>query len=320
VRLTIRQGRRTGQAGNQSFNIVTDDWLLWMYPIRKQRTLAVPARIEGVGYWSGRDVQAEFRPAAANTGIVFVRRDLPGHPRIPATIHNRMETPLRTTLQTGQVSVEMIEHIMAALAGIQIDNCEIWVDQAEMPGLDGSSLPLVEAFQRAGTVEQDAPRAQKIIRQVIHRGDEQNWIEARPCCSGKMILQYELDYGSGNPIGRQSLEISLSPRYFHINLAPSRTFMLEAEALAMKAQGLGKRVTCKDLLVFGSKGPIDNQLRFPDECVRHKMVDMVGDLALAGCDLIGRFIAFRSGHRLNAELVKAILGVEEAEESIKRCA
>ena len=135
-----------------------------------------------------------------------------------------------------------------------------------------------------------------------------------------MILQYELDYGSGNPIGRQSLEISLSPRFFHMNLAPSRTFMMESEAKALKEQGLGQRVTCKDLLVFDGKGPIDNQLRFPDECVRHKMVDMVGDLALAGCDLIGRFIAFRSGHRLNAELVKQILGVEEAKETTKRCA
>ena len=138
-------------------------------------------------------------------------------------------------------------------------------------------------------------------------GNQESWIEARPCCSGKTILHYELDYGSGNPIGRQSLEVSLSPRHFHMNLAPSRTFMLEAEAAAMKAQGLGQRATCKDLLVFGSRGPIDNQLRFPDECVRHKLADMVGDLALAGCDLVGRFVAFRSGHRLNAELVRAIV-------------
>ena len=135
-----------------------------------------------------------------------------------------------------------------------------------------------------------------------------------------MILQYELDYGSGNPIGRQSLEISLSPRFFHMNLAPSRTFMMEAEAKTLKEQGLGRHVTCEDLLIFDAKGPIDNQLRFPDECVRHKMVDMVGDLALAGCDLIGRFIAFRSGHRLNAELVQKIMGLEEAEETTKRCA
>jgi len=276
--------------------------------------------IEGVGYWSGRDVKVEFRPAPANTGIVFIRRDLSGLPRIAAAVQNRTETPLRTTLKAGNASVEMIEHIMSALAGMQIDNCEIWVDQPEMPGLDGSSLPFVEAFQRAGVVEQEAIRPQKVIRQVIRQGDEQSWIEARPCCSGKMILQYELDYGSGNPIGRQSLEISLSPRYFHMNLAPSRTFMMESEAKAMKEQGLGERVTCKDLLVFDGKGPIDNQLRFPDECVRHKMVDMVGDLALAGCDLIGRFIAFRSGHRLNADLVRKIMGVEEAKENIKRCA
>jgi UDP-3-O-acyl N-acetylglucosamine deacetylase len=214
----------------------------------------------------------------------------------------------------------MIEHMMSALTGMQIDNCEIWVDQPEMPGMDGSSLPFVEAFQAAGTVEQDAIRQQKIIRRVVRQGDEQSWIEARPCCSGKMILQYELDYGSGNPIGRQSLEISLSPRFFHMNLAPSRTFMMETEARAMKAQGLGQRVTCNDLLVFDSKGPIDNKLRFPDECVRHKLVDMVGDLALTGCDLIGRFIAFRSGHRLNAELVRKIMSLEEAKENVKRCA
>jgi UDP-3-O-acyl N-acetylglucosamine deacetylase len=291
-----------------------------MYSTRKQRTLVAPIKIEGVGYWSGRDVKVEFRPAPAGSGIVFVRRDWPGSPPIAACIKNRTETPLRTTLQAGNVNVEMIEHIMSALAGMQIDNCEIRVDQPEMPGMDGSSLPFVEAFQAAGIVEQDAVREQKIIRRVIRQGNEQSWIEARPCCSGKMILQYELDYGSGNPIGRQSLEISLSPRYFHMNLAPSRTFMMESEANALKEQGLGQRVTCKDLLVFDGKGPIDNQLRFPDECVRHKMVDMVGDLALAGCDLIGHFIAFRSGHRLNAELVQKILGVEEAKETIKRCA
>ncbi len=291
-----------------------------MYSTRKQRTLAAPVSIEGVGYWSGRDVNVEFRPAPADTGIVFLRRDLPGRPTIAATVQHCSETPLRTTLCAGNVTVEMIEHIMAALAGMQIDNCQIWVDEQEMPGLDGSSLPYVEAFHRAGIVEQNAIRPQKIIRQVVRQGDEENWIEVRPCCSGKMILQYELDYGSGNPIGRQSLEISLSPRFFQMNLAPSRTFMLETEALAMKAQGLGQRVTCKDLLIFGGNGPIENELRFPDECVRHKIVDMVGDLALAGCDLVGRFIAFRSGHRLNAELVRKIMGIEQSKETKKRCA
>ena len=229
--------------------------------------------------------------------------------------------PRRTTLTCGEASVEMIEHIMAALAGLQIDNCEVWVDRPEMPGCDGSCLPFVEALRSAGLMPQEASRPGTRSRRRFALGNAESWIEARPCRSGKTLLRYELDYGAGNPIGRQSLEVTLSPRYFHLNLAPSRTFMLEAEAAAMKAQGLGPRATCRDLLVFGSQGPIDNQLRFPDECVRHKLADMVGDLALAGCDLIGRFVAFRSGHRLNAELVRAILAqAETVRTERKRCA
>ena len=307
-------------ATNALFHVVTDDWRLWMDATRNQRTIAAPAATAGVGYWSGQDVRVEFHPAPVDTGIVFVRTDLNGCPRIPAVIHHRVETPRRTVLRSGQSSVEMIEHIMAALTGLQIDNCELRVDRPEMPGCDGSCLPFVEALRAAGIVEQKAVRRQHVIDRTIRLGNKESWIEARPCCSGKTILQYELDYGSGNPIGRQSLEISLSPRHFHMNLAPSRTFMLESEAAALKAQGLGPRATCKDLLVFGSRGPIDNQLRFPDECVRHKLADMVGDFALAGRDLIGRFVAFRSGHRLNAELVRAIVAQEQVHEELKRCA
>jgi UDP-3-O-[3-hydroxymyristoyl] N-acetylglucosamine deacetylase len=291
-----------------------------MYATRNQRTIAVPATVEGVGYWSGENVRVEFRPAPADAGVAFVRADLPGQPRIPATIAHRVETPRRTTLRCGQASVEMIEHIMAALAGLQIDNCELWVDRPEMPGCDGSCLPFVDALRGAGSVEQNAVRRRHVIGRTIRLGNQESWIEARPCRSGKTILQYELDYGSGNPIGRQSLEVSLSPRHFHINLAPSRTFMLEAEATAMKAQGLGQRASFKDLLVFGRGGLIDNKLRFPDECVRHKLADMVGDLALAGCDLVGRFVAFRSGHRLNGELVRAIVAQGQVQEELKRCA
>jgi UDP-3-O-acyl N-acetylglucosamine deacetylase len=291
-----------------------------MEATRNQRTIAAPAAIEGVGYWSGRDVRVEFRPAPADAGIVFVRGDLPGCPRIPATIAHCVESPRRTVLRRGPAGVEMIEHLMAALAGLEIDNCELWVDQAEMPGCDGSCLPFVEILRWAGTVEQGAPRPRLVIRRPIRLGNEESWIEARPCLSGKRILRYELDYGSGSSIGRQSLEISLSPRHFHLNLAPSRTFMLESEAEELKARGLGQRATFHDLLVFGPRGPIQNKLRFPDECVRHKVVDMVGDMALAGCDVVGRFTACRSGHRLNAELVRAIVAEEKTTEQLRRCA
>lgn len=277
-----------------------------MLSVRNQRTIAGPAQVEGIGYWSGQDVSVEFRPAAPGSGVVFVRRDLPGNPRIPATIEFRSEMPRRTTLCRDGAGVGMVEHIMAALMGLRVDNCEIWADQPEMPGCDGSALPFVEAILAAGTVEQDAPREQYVVRNAFRLGNENAWLEVCPSSGERTVLHYDLDYGAGNAIGRQSLEIVLSPRFFHMNLAPARTFMLEIEADALRAQGLGQRATPKDLLVFGNRGPIDNQLRFPDECVRHKLLDLVGDLALFGGDLIGRFHAYRSGHRLNAEMVTAL--------------
>jgi len=284
---------------------------------RNQRTLLATAAIEGIGYWSGRDVRVEFRPAEPRQGIVFVRSDLPGRPRIPAVVENRVEMPRRTVLRAGGASVEMVEHIMAALAGMHIDNCEVWVDQPEMPGCDGSAQAFVAAIQEAGIVEQDVSRELFVVRQAVRLGNDECWIEARPAAGGKTIIQYELDYGSGSPIGRQSLEVTLSPRYFHLSLASSRTFLLEREAVALQERGFGPRTTFNDLLIFDADGPIGNSLRFPDECVRHKILDMVGDLALAGCDLAGRFAAYRSGHRLNAELVRAMLNGSHA---LKRCA
>ncbi len=291
-----------------------------MYATRKQRTIAMPAVVEGVGYWSGRDVRVEFRPAPPHSGIFFVRSDLPGSPCLPACIDYRTETPRRTNLRFGPATVEMIEHVMAALAGLQVDNCEVRVNGAEMPGCDGSAIPFVRALDAAGIVPQEAVRQVRRVRELIRLGDAESWIEARPSNCGKTILCYELDYGAGSVIGRQSLEVALSPKYFHLNLAPSRTFLLQSEAAAMQARGLAQRATYRDLLVFNSEGPIDNELRFPDECVRHKLVDLVGDLALAGCDLAGRVLAYRSGHRLNAELIRAILAQDEIEEEHRRCA
>ena len=290
-----------------------------MYKRRKQQTIARSAAVEGVGYWSGQGVRVEFRPAEPDSGIVFVRSDLAGRPRIPANVAQRTDTPRRTNLHVADATVDMVEHVMAALAGLQIDNCEIWANAAEMPGCDGSSKAFVEALDAAGPLAQEPLREQRVIRDVIRVGNEDSWIEARPCCSGKTVLQYELDYGPRNVIGRQVLELVLAPDVFRRELACCRTFTLKAEAEAMQRRGLGRHVAFSDLLVFDESGPIDNQLRFPDECVRHKMLDMAGDLALAGCELIGRFSAFRSGHHLNAELVRAVLA-ERATQSLKRCA
>jgi UDP-3-O-acyl N-acetylglucosamine deacetylase len=214
----------------------------------------------------------------------------------------------------------MVEHILAALFGLEIDNCEVWVDQAEMPGCDGSSTPFVQALDAAGIVRQQVPRRQRVVRQRLRLGDDKCWFEATPPATEGIVLRYQLDYGEENPIGRQVLELPLTPETFRKELAPCRTFMLKAETDWLLSQGLCKRADYHDLLVFGDHGLIDNQLRFPDECVRHKLLDMVGDLALAGGPVLGRFSAYRSGHRLNAELVRAILGQSEELHAWRRSA
>ncbi len=299
---------------------VTDDRQPLTSSIRKQRTIANPAVVEGFGYWSGRDVRLELRPAPIDTGVVFVRHDLDGCPRIPALVRNRVETPRRSTLRLGDACVEMVEHVMAALAGLQIDNCEVWSDEPEMPGLDGSCQAVVSALDAAGAIEQDAPRPLEVVREVLRLGDERSWVEVAPPTSCFTTLEYQMDYGSDGPIGRQTLEVTLSPETFRRELADSRTFVLESEADAMVAQGLGLRTSCQDLLVFGENGPIDNELRFADECVRHKILDLVGDLAMAGVDLLGRFTACRSGHRLNGELVATLMAERPPCANLKRCA
>ena len=159
-----------------------------------------------------------------------------------------------------------------------------------------------------------------VIRNTVRLGDDESWVEARPSTTGGMSVKFRLDYGNGNAIGRQSLQLAITPESFRRELAASRTFMLEEEAQWLLARGLGQRTTYQNLLVFDKNGPIQNQLRFRDECVRHKALDLLGDLALTGCDIVGHVIAHRSGHRLNAELVRALLSEEETSESLKRSA
>jgi len=214
----------------------------------------------------------------------------------------------------------MVEHVLAALAGLGIDNCEVWCDQPEMPGGDGSALPFVEALQGAGLVELGAPRARRVVQQVVRLGTPDSWIEARPARRPGTHLCYELDYGPQSPIARQAHGVWLSPEVFCRELAPCRTFMLREEAEWLLAQGFGRRASPRDLLVFGPGGPIDNSLRFPNECARHKVLDMVGDLALGQAHWIGEFRAYRSGHRLNAELVHRLIKETPLVRAWKHCA
>jgi UDP-3-O-[3-hydroxymyristoyl] N-acetylglucosamine deacetylase/3-hydroxyacyl-[acyl-carrier-protein] dehydratase len=273
---------------------------------RSQRTLAHVAEVRGVGFFYGADVTVRFCPAKADTGIVFIRSDLPDHPRVPARIENVTPMERRTAIQRGAATVEMIEHVMAALAGLQIDNCIVEIDAPECPGCDGSSRVFVEALDRAGTVPQDARRKAFVIDRSfsLHEGDA--FLAAHPSGTEHLTLSYHLDYGDGAPIAAQSFCIGLSPASFRRELAASRTFLLEAEANALRAAGLGSGATPRDLLIFRSGVVVGNELRFSDECVRHKILDMVGDLALLGVDLHGFVVGHRSGHKANAALARRL--------------
>lgn len=288
--------------------------------LRHQRTLAAACTVKGFGYWSGRDVQVELRPGPLNTGIVFIRGDLVPPRRIAGIAAQRIEVPRRTTLAENGAQVEMVEHVLAALYGLRIDNCEVWVDASELPGLDGSCQPLVEAILTAGIVEQPALQRRLVVTDITRVGNDESWIEAQPLRSGGLTIKYRLDYGSDSPIGRQTIELKITPATFRIELAAARTFILAEEAQWLRDRGLGLRVTNQDLLVFGPEGPLDNTLRMENECVRHKALDLVGDLALAGCELVGHFVAHRSGHRLNAELVKILLHEGRIEEGLRKSA
>jgi UDP-3-O-[3-hydroxymyristoyl] N-acetylglucosamine deacetylase/3-hydroxyacyl-[acyl-carrier-protein] dehydratase len=275
---------------------------------RRQRTLAEAAEVRGVGFFHGGDVTIRFHPAEADTGIVFRRSDLPGRPTIPARIESVIASHRRTTIRRGPASVEMIEHVMAALAGLQVDNAVVEIDGPECPGCDGSSRPFVEALDRAGIVEQDRMRRALVLEDsiLVHEGEAV--LAAHPVGSeGRLTLSYHLDYGREAPIPAQTFCVGLSAETFRTELAPSRTFLLESEATALRAAGLGTRTTAADLLIFGRDGVIGNALRYADECARHKVLDMVGDLALLGVDLHGLVVAYRSGHLTNAALARRLL-------------
>ena len=275
---------------------------------RFQRTISGSATVQGFGYWSSLDVMVQFAPAPPDTGIVFVRSDLPGQPRVPALERCRFDVPRRTNLQCGHARVDMVEHVLAALAGLQIDNCEVWCDAVEMPGPDGSSRPFVEALDRLDVVEQDVLRRQLIVTETVRMKDAEHdvWVEVEPYDGYR--LEYELDFGD-TPIGIDRFGLDVTPETFRTELANARTFILKQEADWLRQQNLGLRATNQDLLVFDDDGPIENQLRFENECVRHKTLDMLGDFALTGCDILGKITAHRSGHKLNARMARQLLSL-----------
>lgn len=290
------------------------------FSYRYQRTLARPAEVWGVGYLTGATVRLRFVPAPPSTGIVFVRTDLRPRQHVPAHIDNVTGTQRRTTLGRPPAQIGLVEHVLSALAGLRIDNCQIELNAPEPPGLDGSARGFVAALLDAGISRQGARRPIFGVEQSLvlsARGatlalhPPQPGMFARPAGPNiapehQLYLSYFLDYGLTSPIARQVHTQDLTPSLFAQELASCRTFILEEEAAELRRQGLGARTSTADLLVFGRRGPVDNRLRYANEPARHKVLDLVGDLALLGADLCGHVVAYRSGHPFNVELVRRL--------------
>lgn len=265
--------------------------------------------LTGRGLFTGEPVRLRARPAEPDTGIWFIRTDQNPPIRIAATVDNVSKRARRTSLRNGTVAIETVEHWLSACAGLGIDNLQVELDANELPGLDGSCQGFVETLHQAGLREQDADRAPHVVSEIVRVVDQDSELVALPPLDPNeesLEVAYDLDYGPEGPIGHQYFRCVVTPETFEANIAPARTFVLESEAEALRAGGLGVHLSYQDILVFGKDGPIDNELRFPDECVRHKVLDLIGDLMLLGRPLVGRIYARKSGHALNHELVRVL--------------
>ncbi len=286
--------------------------------MKLQKTIKSEGRIHGRGLFGGKEAKVVFRPASANSGVVFVRIDVPEAVRISAVATNLAERSRRTTIKKGSVSVETVEHCLAAINALGIDNLIVEVDGPELPAPDCSSAEYFKVLKRIGLVEQAEKRKEFVISEPISITAGDASIYALPYADDGLNITYDLDYTGHPGVGRQIFSCRLAPESFGKNLAPARTFLLEAEAKQFQARGMGTHVGPRDILVIGSNGPIKNSYRFPDECVRHKIVDLIGDIALVGRGVSGRIVAYKSGHSLNQRLVRRLYEAAEQRERIQK--
>ena len=263
--------------------------------------MAKAVSFSGIGLHSGREVSVTLNPAPSGTGIVFVRTDLPGAPRVKACCSNVTQTLRATTLSDGPARVMTVEHLLAALFVSGIDNCLIEIDAGEPPVGDGSALPYVELVRQAGKIELPEPRVVRDISAPLAVYDGDRFIAVMP---------YEglrITFVSVNPhplLGVQLADIVITPETFAAEIAPARTVGFLSEYEALKAQGLALGGSLDNAVIYDDTGVL-TPLRFPDELVRHKVLDCIGDFSLGGA-FNGHVMAVKSGHALNTALVKKI--------------
>ncbi|MCX5678809.1 MAG: UDP-3-O-acyl-N-acetylglucosamine deacetylase [Candidatus Omnitrophica bacterium] len=268
----------------------------------RQRTIDKTVAIEGIGLQTGNKVSLTLKSSPADSGINFIRVDLANKPLLNVqsigSLQGALTQERRTTLGFGPLQIQTTEHLLAALSGAGIDNIIIETDNVELPGADGSAKAFLEAIKRSGVIEQGSPKKMLDVKNPV-------W-----CASGDSILavfpddRFKVSYTLSYPgIGAQFYSAVIDEKTFENEIASARTFCSEIEAAELLKRGLGKGANYENTLVMGPKGPINNKLRFNDEPVRHKVLDLIGDLYLAGMPIKGHVVAIKSGHKLNMELV-----------------
>lgn len=270
-----------------------------------QKTLKNRVSVSGSGLFTGEKVSLAFCPAPANTGIVFQRVDLPGTPEIPAALQFVREWPRCTRLATETASVQMVEHLMSALSAFGIDNLLIEVTGPEIPAGDGSASIFVEAILKAGWVKQKVLRKFIKIEEPVHWSQDEVHLVALP--AAEFRLSYTLHYPQSKRIGSQYFTFSMESSAYAQEIAPCRTFSLYEEIAPFIEKGLLKGGGLENALVIkGEEIMNPGGARFFDEMARHKILDLIGDLALIGNPILGHIIAIRSGHSSNLAFAKRI--------------
>ncbi len=267
-----------------------------------EQTIAAPLEFRGVGLHSGAPVTMRLLPAAAGSGIVFRRTDLDNF-EIPATGRNVAKVSYATSLMRQGVLISTTEHLLSALIGMGVDNVIVELDNLELPILDGSAMPYVEAIHEAGIKTQRRKRECIKVLQPLEVRDGDKFIGVYPG-SGYRI-QYRIDFPA--PIGRQETSIDLAAETYGTFIAPARTFGYKADEKKLRDMGLIRGANQENAIVLGPNGPENGPLRFSDEYVRHKVLDLIGDLALAGRRIEGLVVAERAGHAMHTALVARLM-------------
>ena len=278
-----------------------------------QRTIAGNVALSGTGVHSGKKTNLLIRPAEENHGIKFRRSDLPGTPDIPALFKMVVDTSLATVLGGNGAIVSTIEHLMASFAGLGIDNALVEVDDYEMPIMDGSARQFARALAAVGIVEQEKPRHLIIIKEPIEVVEGDKWVKVLPEPCFKISCTIDFDHPL---IGVQSLSFNKAKNNFEKEISGARTFGFVKDLELLKKFSLGKGGSLDNAVVIDNDNVLNEEgLRYPDEFVRHKLLDCLGDFSLLGMPIQGHIITHKSGHHLNHLFIKKFLDEKQAWET-----